>query len=896
MALMREKREELFVFCTCDWVSSSHDEQSWGWNWVWLSVQMRWSMSFLLSPPWLVRRSEWQGNSQRKKCWKLIARILLIVAVFVGKLCFEVTDHLLVDVKDDRSHLEEKDSGENKLIRCRMILGSKENPNESMVLANAVDRQSPKQEERRVMFTVRSESLFHHGHGHCPPTSLDALLRSIDRSIDRLRRPSPWSLKIWWAEWGKNLCIEPVKWRSIVVVFQVMDSLSLLVNAVSTRQQSNKDKDHPPLLLLLFWQKIIVHGLTNGNEPSMDLLEMFTDLTGENQVLSESVLARWKSFEPSIGHRGSSVSIVDKDDKDREHAVFHVLLIDEVDRVCWLTKTIRSLVRLADQLLDMEWMAQSSAMTASARPYRVRRPGLDSRQSTSSLRRHSSRDEEDRSIKWFEDLHPSHSFCARFHSHLGSIDHHDMICTHLMKHERNISPTEGVVQASTTWSAGLHRFLPIPIKHGRKLTTELSVTTNSLSRSNIGRFTRYGKNIFALRGTLGFKDARDLLHRISEDRCDDHSSSCIPTETTHSIEDNAHYNWPWVAENDRLRNKQSWPTRTRSLAHLSDPTGCEDDQQTNPTSWSDLSRSPLHGRTTPQAVESNVVGNEIPTGEIIVPTNLPGRGRDLKTSASLENHRGWHVCVPDVLPEQPPSRRTSFRSNLSLSSRLERNVTDDSQSRWGICTIDERFSEKDEYRRANLRRSARDDPGLARTNWTSPSRTAVERRYQAERWTISTLLQTSRPISKVERQRLSTAPCERRMGSLAGNRWMMSHRIVWIFVSFWSLERQGLTSEDVTQDGHRFFHALEGEGELTVQQIKDQVIEHMIDHPEPSKNVIKRRVNEALKMNLIIFRTDSLSPQISQQEDAVHTYVSHLEGTKSIPMTFLFDRVTPAMR
>lgn len=43
----------------------------------------------------------------------------------------------------------------------------------------------------------------------------------------------------------------------------------------------------------------------------------------------------------------------------------------------------------------------------------------------------------------------------------------------------------------------------------------------------------------------------------------------------------------------------------------------------------------------------------------------------------------------------------------------------------------------------------------------------------------------SRPISKAERQRLSTAPCERRMGSLAGNRWMMSHRIVWLFVSFW---------------------------------------------------------------------------------------------------------------
>lgn len=74
----------------------------------------------------------------------------------------------------------------------------------------------------------------------------------------------------------------------------------------------------------------------------------------------------------------------------------------------------------------------------------------------------------------------------------------------------------------------------------------------------------------------------------------------------------------------------------------------------------------------------------------------------------------------------------------------------------------------------------------------------------------------------------------------------------------------------------------------------------MINYPEPSKNVTEEEchqaTSEALKLNLIIFRTDSLSPQIYQQEDAVHTYVSHLEGAKSIPMTFLFDRVTPAMR
>jgi len=83
--------------------------------------------------------------------------------------------------------LDEKDAGENEIIRCRMIFGSKHNPNESMVLANAVDRRFRKQDKRIVTGDgdgggdVRSPTLdyFLSWSVSTVPERLDALLRQI---------------------------------------------------------------------------------------------------------------------------------------------------------------------------------------------------------------------------------------------------------------------------------------------------------------------------------------------------------------------------------------------------------------------------------------------------------------------------------------------------------------------------------------------------------------------------------------------------------------------------------------------------------------------------------------------------------------------------------------------
>ena len=64
----------------------------------------------------------------------------------------------------------------------------------------------------------------------------------------------------------------------------------------------------------------------------------------------------------------------------------------------------------------------------------------------------------------------------------------------------------GVIHTNTSWSNGLHQFLQL--KHKLKLTPENFITCFI---SNIRYFKFYGSNIYGMTGTLGEKDAQDLL-------------------------------------------------------------------------------------------------------------------------------------------------------------------------------------------------------------------------------------------------------------------------------------------------------------------------------------------------------------------------------------------------
>jgi preprotein translocase subunit SecA len=67
----------------------------------------------------------------------------------------------------------------------------------------------------------------------------------------------------------------------------------------------------------------------------------------------------------------------------------------------------------------------------------------------------------------------------------------------------------GVIHPDTSWDNGLHQFLQI--KHGLKITPEQFMTCFI---SNIAYFSRYGTNLYGLTGTIGEKQAQELLKHI----------------------------------------------------------------------------------------------------------------------------------------------------------------------------------------------------------------------------------------------------------------------------------------------------------------------------------------------------------------------------------------------
>ncbi|CAF1164535.1 unnamed protein product [Didymodactylos carnosus] len=237
------------------------------------------------------------------------------------------------------------------------------------------------------------------------------------------------------------------------------------------------------------------------------------------------------------------------------------------------------------------------------------------------------------------------------------LDHHYMIKSDQTRTKRIMSidfSNTGVVQPSTTWSDGLHQFLQI--KHGLKMTP-LSVTSNYLS--NLGLFMRYGKNIFGLTGTIGSKETRELLHRIYQ----------VDTIIIPSFKEKRHVQlkaiitadddqWLTTIVSETLSNAQ----KQRAVliiceTRLDAKTISKQIQRADPTLFVRLYTDNTN------AVESNVVENRIEAGDIIVATNLAGRGTDLKTSPSVETNGGLHVCLTylpnNVRVEEQAFGRTS---------------------------------------------------------------------------------------------------------------------------------------------------------------------------------------------------------------------------------------------
>ncbi|CAF0795574.1 unnamed protein product [Adineta ricciae] len=223
----------------------------------------------------------------------------------------------------------------------------------------------------------------------------------------------------------------------------------------------------------------------------------------------------------------------------------------------------------------------------------------------------------------------------------------------------------GVIQCHTTWSDGLHQFLQI--KHGLKMTP-LTVTTNYMS--NYDLFTRYKNEIYGFSGTLGSPDAQTLLSKIYQ----------VDNIVIPPCKPKRHYQLEAVLPstdedwlNTIVQNTIDHVNKRRAVlviceTRIDAKTIFKELQRQQPTS-----SIRLYTDNTDR-IESNVVSNRVDCGDIIVATNLAGRGTDLKTTYDVEKHGGLHISLTflpkNVRVEEQALGRTSRQGNFGTSQLI----------------------------------------------------------------------------------------------------------------------------------------------------------------------------------------------------------------------------------
>lgn len=251
------------------------------------------------------------------------------------------------------------------------------------------------------------------------------------------------------------------------------------------------------------------------------------------------------------------------------------------------------------------------------------------------------------------------------------------ILAHDQKREMVIAPVDyyntGIVQENTSWEKGLHQFLQL--KHGLKLRPE-TLTTSFIS--NMGYFKRYGGNIFGMTGTLGSKESRDLLKSIYLDKFD---FVFIPTyKHKQFIELGGLLAQSSISETDEnniwidhiAESVKEEVSRQRAVLLI-----CETIRDTaalyDALIEAGVESSKILKYSRNDNDEYQAINKAIDSGEIIIATNLAGRGTDIKTTQNVEANGGLHVCVTflptNLRVEQQAFGRTS-RQGKSGTAQL----------------------------------------------------------------------------------------------------------------------------------------------------------------------------------------------------------------------------------
>lgn len=224
----------------------------------------------------------------------------------------------------------------------------------------------------------------------------------------------------------------------------------------------------------------------------------------------------------------------------------------------------------------------------------------------------------------------------------------------------------GVLQNNMVWSDGLCQFLQI--KEGLKITPE-NLSTNFIS--NVEFFKRYKSNIYGLTGTLGSQDSQKLLGEVY-----DTDTVIIPPYKNNEIVGNLSSKYICKELPAIIADKQEqWYETicTNTLSKVRNQRGvliiCKYVDEVNQIEKL-LKERYESNKIFTYTGQGNFEKEKIEAGEIIIATNIAGRGTDIKTSDIIEENGGLHVCVTFL----PDNLRVELQ-NVGRTSREGHNGT-----------------------------------------------------------------------------------------------------------------------------------------------------------------------------------------------------------------------------
>ena len=216
----------------------------------------------------------------------------------------------------------------------------------------------------------------------------------------------------------------------------------------------------------------------------------------------------------------------------------------------------------------------------------------------------------------------------------------------------------GLINTNTNWTNGLHQFLQI--KHGLRLSCEKLITSFI---SNMEYFKRYGHNIYGMSGTLGSSDSQDLLK----------STYGVDLTFIPTYKEKQFLEIPPIL----TEGEGQWYNRIISGVKKQVEAGRALLVINESIKVTQQIRSLLLGQgyaadkiriySSSLGSENEAISGNIDSGDIILATNLAGRGTDIKTTSKLEKSGGLHVIV-SFLPtnsrvEEQAFGRTSRQGN-----------------------------------------------------------------------------------------------------------------------------------------------------------------------------------------------------------------------------------------